>query len=59
MTTPPPIDALRSCPAGRYDDGLVVVTAGARDGHERAAGPAGAERIDHPLSCILPAVVAC
>ncbi len=45
MTTPAPIDALRSCPAGRYDDGLVMVTAGGRPGHERRAGPGVAERI--------------
>lgn len=41
MTTAPPVEALRSCPSGRYEDGLVVVTA---DGEGSTAG-AGPRRI--------------
>jgi len=41
MTTVAPIEALRSCPSGRYEDGLVLVSAAAAEDGSARAGPGG------------------
>jgi SAM-dependent methyltransferase len=49
MTPVPRIDALRSCPAGRYEDGLVVVTRGEAAGITAEPWPGGRIAVRHRL----------
>ena len=49
MTGARRLDALRSCPAGRYEDGLVVVTAGGPAGITAAPWPGGRIAVRHNL----------
>ncbi len=49
MTTLPRIDALRSCPAGRYEDGIVVVTRGKVAGITAEPWPGGRISVRHRL----------
>jgi SAM-dependent methyltransferase len=49
MTATRRLDALRSCPAGRYEDGLVVVTAGGAAGITAEPWPGGRIAVRHNL----------
>ena len=49
MTSVPRIDALRSCPAGRYEDGFVVVTHGEAPGITAEPWPGGRIAVRHRL----------
>ena len=49
MTATRRLDALRSCPAGRYEDGLVVVTAGGAPGITAGPWPGGRIAVRHSL----------
>ena len=49
MTATRRLDALRSCPAGRYEDGLVVVTAGGAAGITAEPWPGGRIAVRHSL----------
>lgn len=49
MTPVPRIDALRSCPGGRYEDGFVVVTRGTLAGITAEPWPGGRIAVRHRL----------
>ena len=47
MTAMEPVDVVRSCPAGRYEDSHVVVQAGPAAGVSADWGPDGKIRVRH------------
>ena len=49
MTSVPRIDALRSCPTGRYEDGIVMVTRGEAAGITAGPWPGGRIAVRHRL----------
>ena len=49
MTAVPRIDALRSCPAGRYEDGIVMVTRGEAAGITAEPWPGGRIAVRHRI----------